>query len=80
MLQRSSGGSYPAMTEDELAQILIPLPSLEIQNRVVTEVLNRREGVRRLRIEAETEWQAAKKHFEDQLLEKTSNLELKTLL
>ena len=70
MLQRSSGGSYPAMTEDELAQILIPLPSLEIQNRVVTEVLNRREGVRRLRAEAETEWQAAKKHFEDQLLEK----------
>ena len=70
MLQRSSGGSYLAMTEGELAQILIPLPSLEIQNRVVTEVLNRREGVRRLRAEAETEWQAAKKHFEDQLLEK----------
>ena len=35
MFQRSSGGNYPAITEDELKKISIPLPSKEIQQKVV---------------------------------------------
>ncbi|MBM2815792.1 MAG: Type restriction-modification system, specificity subunit [Ignavibacteria bacterium] len=35
MEQRSSGGNYPAITEDELKKILIPLPPLNIQNQIV---------------------------------------------
>jgi len=35
MEQRSSGGNYPAITEDELKKILIPLPTKEIQQKVV---------------------------------------------
>ncbi len=36
MLQRSSGGNYPAITEEELKKIKIPLPPIEIQNKIVS--------------------------------------------
>ena len=36
MLQRSSGGNYPAITSDELKKVIIPLPPLETQNRIVS--------------------------------------------
>lgn len=35
MAQRSSGGNYPAITEDELKKITIPTPSKEVQQRIV---------------------------------------------
>lgn len=68
MLQRSSGGNYPAITEDELAKILVPVPDLPTQALIAVEVHHRRAEVRRLRAEAEAEWQAAKECFEQQLL------------
>lgn len=35
MGQRSSGGNYPAITQEELGNIIIPLPPLEIQQQIV---------------------------------------------
>lgn len=35
MAQRSSGGNYPAITEFELKKILIPVPSIDIQKKIV---------------------------------------------
>lgn len=35
MLQRSSGGNYPAIIQDELGKILIPNPSDEIQQKII---------------------------------------------
>lgn len=35
MLQRSSGGNYPAITTEDLKKIKIPLPPLPIQNQIV---------------------------------------------
>ena len=35
MLRRSSGGNYPAITAEELKKIIIPVPSLEIQLKIV---------------------------------------------
>lgn len=35
MLQRSSGGNYPAITSEELKNIIIPIPSLETQNKII---------------------------------------------
>ena len=35
MLQRSSGGNYPAITAEELEKVVIPVPSLETQNKIV---------------------------------------------
>jgi restriction endonuclease S subunit len=68
MRQRSSGGNYPAITEDELKQVLIPVPSIKIQEKIAVEVQERRSKAQRLRQEAETEWEAAKTRFERQLL------------
>lgn len=34
MLQRSSGGNYPAITTDQLMRILIPIPQPSIQNHI----------------------------------------------
>ena len=36
--QRSSGGNYPAVTKDDLRKILIPLPPLDVQERLVVEL------------------------------------------
>jgi restriction endonuclease S subunit len=36
MLQRTSGGNYPAISEDELKKIKIPLPPLSVQNEIVS--------------------------------------------
>ena len=34
MVQRSSGGNYPAITTDQLTRILIPIPETNIQNHI----------------------------------------------
>lgn len=68
MLQRASGGNYPAITEAELAKVLIPVPGKDIQKTIAAEARRRREEARRLRAEAEADWQAAKRWFEEQLL------------
>jgi type I restriction enzyme S subunit len=36
MLQRSSGGNYPAITADQLMRILIPIPQPNIQNHIAS--------------------------------------------
>ena len=68
MLQRASGGNYPAITEPEFAKVLIPVPDMGVQTTIATEARRRREEARRLRAEAEAGWQAAKRWFEEQLL------------
>jgi len=35
MLQRSSGGNYPAITSRELRKIIIPIPSFSVQNKII---------------------------------------------
>ncbi len=68
MLQRSSGGNYPAITKPELENIIIPIPEISIQEQIVAEIQRRRSESQRLRSEAESGWQAAKQWFEEQLL------------
>lgn len=68
MLQRASGGNYPAITEPELAKVLIPIPTMDIQNTIAAEARRRRDESRRLRAEADSGWQAAKLWFEEQLI------------
>ena len=51
-----------------LGAMQVPLPNLETQQRLANELRNRRQEARRLRAEAETEWEATKQHFENQLL------------
>ncbi len=68
MIQRASGGNYPAITETELGNITVPVPSMETQEIIATEVQYRHQEARRLRGEAEAGWQAARRWFEAQLL------------
>jgi type I restriction enzyme S subunit len=68
MQQRSSGGSYPAITEEELKRIRIPLPGQDVQREIVDEMFRRRLRARQLRAGAAQEWEAAKARFEVQLL------------
>ena len=68
MLQRSSGGNYPAITEDEIKNIYIPLPSYEKQILMVQDIeraiLNRKTKL----LLVEEEWKASKFAFEKELL------------
>ena len=68
MFQRASGGNYPAITEAELRNIMVPIPDQNTQHRVATEAVRRLEESRRLRAEAEEDWKSAKRWFEGQLL------------
>ena len=70
MLQRASGGNYPAITEAELAKVLVPVPKPSIQARIADEAMNRLETAQKLRQEAEQSWQRAKAEFEAALLGK----------
>ena len=52
MIQRSSGGNYPAITYEELKKIIVPLPPISIQNKIDNEVKRRMEKAKQLQKEA----------------------------
>ncbi len=68
MLQRASGGNYPAITERELEKILIPITDAATQDYIAAEVRQRQDAARQLRGQAEAGWAAAKGWFEAALL------------
>ena len=68
MLQRSSGGNYPAIVSDELKKIVIPIPRIDIQRTICEEAERKQKQARELRREAEQEWSEAKARFEKELL------------
>lgn len=68
MLRRASGGNYPAITQDELANILVPLPDINTQQRVIDEAVRRSVEADTLEEKAEVVWQQARERFEQQLL------------
>jgi type I restriction enzyme S subunit len=63
-----TGNTHPRLTNDDVVNLVVPIPDPAIQERIVAEARRRREEARRLRTEAEADWQAAKRWFEDQLL------------
>ena len=70
MLRRASGGNYPAVTQDELAKVLIPLPDKSAQRKIVEEVVRRNNETDRLEAQAETVWREARESFEEQLVQR----------
>lgn len=72
MLQRSSGGNYPAINIEELKKVVIPIPTKAVQWQIADEAVRRRTLARQLKEEAESEWRAAKAQFETELLGDTN--------
>lgn len=68
MLQRSSGGNYPAISGDELKNVEIPIPDIDVQTQICKEARKRKTQAYALRQEAKQEWEQAKVRFEEELL------------
>ena len=68
MLQRASGGNYPAITERELSNIAVPVPDDGTQAMIVSEIRRRLNMAAHLRAEGEDAWRDAKDWFGEQLL------------
>lgn len=63
-----TGNTHPRLTNEDVVNLVIPIPENEVQETIVAEVRCRRNEARRLRAEAEDSWKAAKRWFEEQLL------------
>ena len=66
--RRKTGGIMGHITQDVVNDFPVPVPNKKIQEKIANEITRVREEARRLRSEAETEWQAAKERFEAALL------------
>lgn len=64
-----TGNTHPRLTNEDVVNLVIPIPKPEVQETIVAEVCRRREEARRLRAEAEAGWKFAKRWFEEQLFE-----------
>lgn len=69
MLQRSSGGSYPAITAEELKNIYIPIPHKDIQQEIVNDIKAFIIQAEQLKDEAKAEFEKAKQEIEKLILE-----------
>jgi restriction endonuclease S subunit len=63
-----TGNTHPRIANEDVVDLLIPMPDLATQTKIVDELNRRREMARRLRLEAEQGWQAARVRFEEALL------------
>lgn len=63
-----TGNTHPRLTNEDVINLVIPIPKPEIQEIIVNEVRHRRDEARRLRAEADKGLQAAKRWFEEQLM------------
>lgn len=64
MLQRSSGGNYPAIASEELKKVIVPLPPLSIQYKIADEVKRRMQKAEQLKKEAKEVLEEAKERVE----------------
>jgi len=63
-----TGNTHPRLTNDDVVNLVIPIPDLRVQQTITAEVNRRREQARQLRAQAAAEWDAAKARFEEKLL------------
>ena len=68
LFQNNNGGVVPEISQSALKSISVVVPPLDIQERIVDEVMRRQSQAAKLRQEAAEKWEAAKAQFEAQLL------------
>ena len=67
-IHMATGNTHPRLTNEDVANLMVPVPDPEIQQVIADETNRRRWEVRRLRAESELGWQTAKQWFEGELL------------
>ena len=70
MMQKSSGGNYPAITLDELKKIEIPVPPIEIQQSITNRIFNIMENAKDLEKRANNAVKKIQEEIEAKLLGK----------
>lgn len=63
-----TGNTHPRLANDDVVNLVIPIPDSTTQKKIADEVLRRREVARRLREDADKLWVGAKWRFEEELL------------
>jgi len=63
-----TGNTHPRLANEDVVNLVVPIPDPKIQEAIATEVTRRRTEARRLRASAGAEWAAAKARFEQELL------------
>ncbi|MBL9069063.1 MAG: hypothetical protein JNM03_03650 [Sphingopyxis sp.] len=63
-----TGNTHPRLAPEDVAELVIPVPSPAVQKTIAAEVDRRRTEAHRLRAEARVGWAAARQAFEDALL------------
>lgn len=64
-----TGALYPAITSKDLRKVLIPLPSLEVQNTIVEHINKQKSQIKELKKQAETLRKEALEEFEKEIFE-----------
>ena len=63
-----TGNTHPRLANDDVADLLVPIPEPTTQRSIVQDIRRRRDEARKLRHEADKEWEGAKARFEADLL------------
>lgn len=63
-----TGNTHPRISNDDVKDLVIPLPDIKAQRQIAEEYQKRTQKARQLRQEAEREWQNAREQFEKELL------------
>ena len=68
--QRSTGGNYPAITEEQLLRCEIPIPPRSVQDRIASMASSIRTEARKLKADATAALNAAKRMIEARIVGK----------
>ena len=63
-----TGNTHPRISNEDVKNLRLPIPSLDIQYAIVADIRKSIKQVRQLKQEAELEWSEAKDKFEKQLM------------
>lgn len=68
MAIRSSGGNYPSIIESELKRIIVPIPPIEVQRKIIETVSRMRQKAEQLKKESDALYDEAKEKVEKMLI------------
>jgi len=68
-----TGNTHPRLTNEDVVNLVIPVPKPAVQEKIAAEARRRRDEARKLRAEAEQGWRGAKAQFEAALLGESNN-------